>query len=424
VRFPARRELDRLQGVTAERPYRFRPGRWGRLRGLALIPTKAILRRLMRWYVEPLASEQREFNAGVLRLADELSEHFEQRLELLEQWNIDRIEQINELSQQQDHATARAGERSPGVEHELNWLAPAKVTAAAAALALIDVSPHNAAASCPTFDEVVSQVVSASQFSHPDFERLQGMLFPGEALATVSMPHRKVWEDVYVMRAAEQHGILEPGRRAVGFGVGQEPIPAALAQAGLTVLATDLDVTEEASAAWAAAAQHMSNLRSLDTVPDDVLEGQVSTRYVDMNSVPDDLGRFDLVWSCCALEHLGSPEAGLEFVVRTLDLLEPGGVSVHTTELELTPRSETADYGNLAIYRKADLDRLVERVRSLGFEIQPNWYVSLDTPADRWISLPPHNDGDLAHLKLGVGDSVSTSVGLLIRRPVASSAPF
>ena len=160
------------------------------------------------------------------------------------------------------------------------------------------------------------------------------------------MPHRKVWECVSASRAAaEQHGILEPGRHAVGFGVGQEPIPAALAQAGLTVLATDLDVTEEASTEWAATTQHMSDLRFLslpDIVPDDVLERQVTTRYVDMNSVPEDLGRFDLVWSCCALEHLGSPEAGLEFIVRTLDLLEPGGVSVHTTELELTPRTETS----------------------------------------------------------------------------------
>ena len=180
---------------------------------------------------------------------------------------------------------------------------------------------------------VVSQVVSASQFSHPDFERLQRTIFPGAVTipwgyseATVTVPHRKVWEFVYVLRAAEQYGRLEPGRRAVGFGVGQEPIPAALAQAGLTVVATDLDVAEEASADGLQAAQHMSDLRSLsrpDVVPDDVLERQVTTRYVDMNEVPDDLGRFDLVWSCCALEHLGSPEAGLEFVVRTLDLLEP-----------------------------------------------------------------------------------------------------
>jgi hypothetical protein len=138
---------------------------------------------------------------------------------------------------------------------------------------------------------------------------------------------------------------------------------------------------------------------------------------VDMNAVPDDLGRVDLVWSCCALEHLGTPQAGLEFVVRTLGLLEPGGVPVHTTELELTPRAETADYGNLAVYRRADLDRLAERVRSLGFEIDTNWYVSLETPADRWVSLPPYPHDDPAHLKLVVGDSVSTSVGLIIRRP-------
>ena len=58
-----------------------------------------------------------------------------------------------------------------------------------------------------------------------------------------------------------------------------------------------------------------------------------------MNAVPDDLGRFDLVWSSCALEHLGTPQAGLDFIMRTLDLLEPGGLAVHTTELELTPRA-------------------------------------------------------------------------------------
>jgi hypothetical protein len=147
-----------------------------------------------------------------------------------------------------------------------------------------------------------------------------------------------------------------------------------------------------------------------------VLEQHVQTRAVDMKEVPGDLGRFDLVWSACALEHLGSPEVGLGFVVRTLDLLEPGGVAVHTTELELTPRAETADYGHMAVYRLADLDRLAEHVRSLGFEMDTNWYVAMDAPADRWISVPPYPHDDPAHLKLTVGDSVSTSVGLLIRR--------
>ena len=72
----------------------------------------------------------------------------------------------------------------------------------------------------------------------------------------------------------------------------------------------------------------MASLRSLskpDVVSDEVLERIVTARHVDMNEIPDDLGGFDLVWSSCALEHLGTPQAGLDFVMRTLDLLEPGG---------------------------------------------------------------------------------------------------
>jgi 2-polyprenyl-3-methyl-5-hydroxy-6-metoxy-1,4-benzoquinol methylase len=296
-----------------------------------------------------------------------------------------------------------------------------------ATLARVDVSPHNAGRTPPSFDTVVCQVVSAAQFSHPDFERLRRTMFPGTVRlqwgaseAEIVVPHRKLWEFVYVLRAAEQFGRLVPGRSALGFGVGREPIPAVLASHGLSVLATDLDAGSDESTTWAESGQHMAGLRALsqpEVVPDEVLERQVRTQYVDMNAIPGDLGKFDLIWSCCALEHLGSPEAGLEFVRRSLDLLEPGGVSVHTTELELTPREETADYGHLAVYRKDDLDTFVAEVRDLGFETETNWYVSLDSPEDRWIALPPYPHDDPAHLKLLVGDSVSTSVGLLIRRP-------
>ena len=41
-----------------------RPGPFGRLRGLALTPLKSVLRKPMRWYVEPLAVDQRRFNAA------------------------------------------------------------------------------------------------------------------------------------------------------------------------------------------------------------------------------------------------------------------------------------------------------------------------------------------------------------------------
>jgi SAM-dependent methyltransferase len=74
-RFSLRREeAERLWAVSAERPFLYRAGPWGRARGLLLAPLKSVLRKLMRWYVEPFAVDQRRFNASVLKLADALSQ--------------------------------------------------------------------------------------------------------------------------------------------------------------------------------------------------------------------------------------------------------------------------------------------------------------------------------------------------------------
>ena len=73
----ARAEAERLAGVTADRPYLYKPGLAGRIRGIVLIPLKFVLRKLMRWYVEPVAADQRAFNASVLRLSDSLHQRIE-----------------------------------------------------------------------------------------------------------------------------------------------------------------------------------------------------------------------------------------------------------------------------------------------------------------------------------------------------------
>ena len=64
----ARAEAERLWPVSADRSLRLRPG----VRGGVGSPVKAVLRKLMRWYVEPLAYDQRSFNAAALRLIDDL----------------------------------------------------------------------------------------------------------------------------------------------------------------------------------------------------------------------------------------------------------------------------------------------------------------------------------------------------------------
>jgi hypothetical protein len=72
----ARAEAERLWPVSADRPLRLRPGVSG---GIGT-PAKAVLKKGMRWYVEPLAYDQRSFNAAALRLIDDL----EQRVAALE----------------------------------------------------------------------------------------------------------------------------------------------------------------------------------------------------------------------------------------------------------------------------------------------------------------------------------------------------
>jgi O-antigen chain-terminating methyltransferase len=70
ARIAARAQAERLWPVSAERPLERRPG----LKGVLGRPVKPVLRRLMRWYVEPLAAEQRAFNDAMLKLIDDLYE--------------------------------------------------------------------------------------------------------------------------------------------------------------------------------------------------------------------------------------------------------------------------------------------------------------------------------------------------------------
>jgi hypothetical protein len=63
VRLSVRDQAERLWAVSAERPLVGRAG-----------PVKLLLRRLMRWYVEPALADQRAFNDAVLKLVDDLDE--------------------------------------------------------------------------------------------------------------------------------------------------------------------------------------------------------------------------------------------------------------------------------------------------------------------------------------------------------------
>ncbi len=65
-----RAQAERMWPISAERPLVRRPG----LKGALAYPVKRLLRPLLRWYVEPLAAEQRGFNDALLKLVDDVYE--------------------------------------------------------------------------------------------------------------------------------------------------------------------------------------------------------------------------------------------------------------------------------------------------------------------------------------------------------------
>lgn len=82
LRLDARATAERTWRVTADRPTGGRAGVAGALQR----PVKAVVRKLARWYVEPVFADQRAFNDALVRLVDDLyAENERLRAELASQ---------------------------------------------------------------------------------------------------------------------------------------------------------------------------------------------------------------------------------------------------------------------------------------------------------------------------------------------------
>jgi hypothetical protein len=236
-------------------------------------------------------------------------------------------------------------------------------------------------------------------------------------LGETSRMHRKLWEFVFIARALEERGLLAPGKRGLGFGVGNEPLAAAFAARGATIVATDQPAGAPGTAHWAGADQHASRLEALNAralCPARDFGARVSFRPVDMRRVPDDLGGFDFCWSACAFEHLGDLEAGLAFVERSVACLAPGGVAVHTTEYNTSSNDETVDRGVTVLYRRRDMEALVRRLEAAGHDVAPVDWDPGDGVLDAFVDVPPF--GADAHLRIALAGHVTTSFGIIVRR--------
>ncbi|MGG5810217.1 SAM-dependent methyltransferase [Falsiroseomonas sp. CW058] len=246
-------------------------------------------------------------------------------------------------------------------------------------------------------------------------------------LGMVPLYHRKVWEECFAAQALWEAGMLAPGRRGIGFAVGREYLPAFAAAQGMEVLATDLRPDDARARMWHDSGQHAGEADHLflphliDRVS---FDARVRFRDVDMARIPPDLlaGGFDCLWSVCAFEHLGSLDAGLDFVTRAMACLKPGGIAVHTTEFNMEPDGPTLSRGTTVLYQRRHIEALGERLAKLGHHLLPVDYEGGAGVLDRFVDLPPfaEPDGRLAvedapHLRLSFKGHVATSIGLIIQ---------
>lgn len=257
-----------------------------------------------------------------------------------------------------------------------------------------------------------SSLCTAQDFRHPDFHRWLGLI------KETPRVHRKIWEHVFIARHIEAAGLIQVGRRGLGFGVGREPLPSAFAALGVSVLATDMSPDAATAAGWMETNQHASQLSQLNSkgiCPDDEFNRKVSFRVCDMNAIPATFADYDFCWSSCSLEHLGSIKAGLDFIKASVKTLKVGGVAVHTTEYNISSNDATIDNNpTLVLFRRRDIDGLVEELRSDGHFVAEVCYDVLSEPIDLFVDIPPFTAD--THIRLALANFVSTSIGLVIQR--------
>lgn len=262
----------------------------------------------------------------------------------------------------------------------------------------------------PSMEHPQSQLCTHGQMQSPLYRELAAALGLGAA------EHRKLWEFAWILAVLRAVGLLRPGVRALGFGVGREPLPAYFASIGAEVLATDAPTSVIAGQGWDSIGQHAATLDALrqpHLISDTELARLVRFSPVDMNAIPATLSGFDFCWSACALEHLGSLDHGMRFIEASLATLRPGGIAVHTTEFNLSSNDRTAESPEMSLYRKRDIEALFERLVRAGHQPLPLNLHPGAAELDEYVDLPPYSP---RYLKLEIRHHVCTSIGIAVRR--------
>lgn len=267
---------------------------------------------------------------------------------------------------------------------------------------------------CPPAGVVMlrCQACTQAQLESPAFRYWASRL--GELPGTL---HRKLWEWCFITQALYERGMLREGHRGLGFAVGNEPLTGLFANFGCSIVASDVGEEIARKEGWVDTDQHATGFAQLNRrglCPPQEFAERVQFREVDMRAIPRDLRGFDFLWSSCALEHLGSLQAGADYVLDAMACLRQGGVAVHTTELNCDSDVETIEVGGSVVYRKHDLLALADTLQKEGHRVASFDFDLGTSDADRHVEEPPYQGSP--QLKLRLGAYASTSFGLIVQK--------
>ena len=243
-------------------------------------------------------------------------------------------------------------------------------------------------------------------------------------LSSISRVHptvmdRKAWEWGFIAQALLERGMLGVGRKGLGFACGKEPLASIFASYGCDIVATDAPPYIIEKTDWESSGQHGNTAEDLffsDFLNQAAFDQQVTFQYVDMKNIPESLdGSADFLWSSCAMEHLGSIHDAKDFVYRAMRCLKPGGVAVHTTEINLKSSLETKTFGTTCVLRTIDFIEMAEylhfnghQVESLDFRLDGSEY------DDTFAQFGSHGEAPTEpHFKLAFSKCLLTSFGLI-----------
>jgi hypothetical protein len=259
-----------------------------------------------------------------------------------------------------------------------------------------------------------SEIVSERRFLEADFLYWMRFLRESPRLHSKQFQFYAIMDRAFGIKLSNDHKPLT----AIGFGVGKEPIPSALVALGFSVIATDYLDGENANA-WRSTGQQSQALLDLNQrklVTDVDFLRACEFVNMDMNEIPESLDEsFDFVWSSCALGHIGSYEKGLDFIIRSLRLLKPGGWAVHTTEIDRSDIVEKFESPGLSFYKLQDLEELVNKSEKLGFNPLKIEKGCFDGVSEKYVVSEPW--GSKPHLRIEIFEREINSVVIQIQKP-------